>query len=193
MNVILNTDSKIFHRKGCIHITRMRKDIQQSIDYEEALSKRYLPCSCCSTPKKLTKDLKKKGFDTIWDRKYDACCIRTDVGFWRAVYSYKTYKWVLYHMNNSGTKCFDPNSSNEELLNGAFHLQKDFSPNGEFDNIIKYIGAHEHSVRVKRGDYRNLPKKYRRAEKNRKKRKGIREVRKLINQLEKERKIKGEH
>lgn len=187
MDVVLSKNSKIFHQTNCTYVHRMKHGNQRVMNYADALRAGYVPCSCCSFVNGLTKKLKNDGFDSSWDGIRDGCCIRTDVGFWKIKWEDFTKKWVLYHMNSDGSKCFDPSLSNEELMNGAFHRQLHVKPTRNIEDFIRYIGSHEHSVRVKNGDYRNLPKKWRNAEKNRKKRKGLREVRKLIKQIERER------
>ena len=186
MRVAVSKNSKIFHHVGCGYLHGSTVSVKQAFEYETALGLGYLPCSRCSHSNKMVKNLRKDGFNSSWDRERDACCLRTDVGFWKTLYN--NGKWVLYHQNNGGTKCFDPNKSTEELMNGAFHRQKDVAETKNFEDIVRYIGGHEHYIRVKQNDYRKLPKKYRDAEKKRRRRKGLREVRKLMKQLEKEHK-----
>lgn len=194
MDVFVCKGSKIYHEDFCPYLRRTKK--KQRMSEDTALRKGYCGCKFCTGIKGIAYRYKQILGDEfavfVQTEPEDILCIRTNCGFWKVVWREQRL-WILFHMNNHGYKCFNPNFPNKMLVNGKFHRQQDVQPSESLKPIIKYIKEHDKNLKVMEDDYRKLPKNtkeqrknYKRA-KNRKRKMEIQRVNRLFKQLEKER------
>lgn len=191
---VVSKDKKIYHDSWCPYAKNIKSDNKwQTSNFRELRKQGYKPCSFCQRPPGIAyyyRTIEK--LDCMFDKFSNSICVKTNIGFWKAVYGKEDRLWRLYHMNSFGRDHFDPDLNPKELVKGRFHRQKDVAPQESFETVLNYILAHDKNKRIIQDDYRKLPKsskqdrKYYYAAKNRKKRHDINKVFKLFDKIKME-------
>lgn len=180
---------KVYHENFCPYILRTERKNRKTIDELEAIRYHYRECSFCRSVRGLVYKYRKSGLDTSFDPIDNAMCIRTEVGFWKAIWVDEEQKWKLFHCNHGD---FAPEKPSRLLMRGHFHRQRDVPLTSSLSKIVAYILRHDESLIKCEGDYRKMPKntpkqrKYYNRAKNRAKKKSIRNVYKILDQIKME-------
>ena len=192
--VSIGRGSKTYHAEDCPYVKRITKKHRMILTEGSAIYKGYCGCKLCTGVRGTTRKWRLLGYDCSYDQVDDAVCIRTDFGFWKAIWRPEPGEWHLFHMNNHGYKCFNAELSTKKLARGSFHRQEDFHPTAKFNKIIQYVTDHDKNRKIILDDYRKMPKntpkqrKYFRQAKERKKRNAIRRVEEIFKSLESDKK-----
>ena len=196
--------SNIYHETWCPYAKKIQLKYRRNVDIETAKECGYKECRYCGgmhgTYKTLIRDPGSYGkmrrkFAISYDRKDNALCFRSDIGFWKILRNNVTGKMYLYHLNKSN---FSPNVSDKYLMRRLFHRQTDVAPTSNLARIIQYIYEHDKAKRMMwDGDYRKLPQKTKKQKQYYKKarqkqiRKEINRVNDIFAKLEREEQIKN--
>ena len=135
---------KVFHELWCPYIARLDRSEYITIDEGKAVHDGYCPCKFCRSVKGYVykyKDL--EGGEVSYDPVDDALCVKTNVGFWKVLWSESSLEWRLFHMNHAGWKGFDANKPAKELMRGSFHRQEDMKTSRSLTRILEYIIRHD--------------------------------------------------
>lgn len=187
--LVSRTGKKVYHENFCPYILRTKKKNRKTLNEEEAKNLGYHECSFCRSAVGLAYKYRNSGLVTSYDSVDNAVCVRTDVGFWKAIWMDDGQKWKLFHLNHGD---FDLKKKPKELMRCHFHRQRDVPLTDSLGSIIAYIRRHDESVKTYEGDYRKMPtatpmqRKYKKRAKNREKKKSIRNVYKILDQIKME-------
>lgn len=179
----------VFHENFCPYTRKIKKENRIFISDFEAERRGYHECSFCRSAKGMAYKYRSGEFQTAYDPEADAMCIRTEVGFWKLIWSTNVEGWKLFHLNHCD---FDPKASSKELMKRGFHHQWDVTPTPSISKMIAYIRHHDSDFARYGNDYHKMPtqtpqqKKYRKHAKNRAKKKSIRNVYKILNEIKME-------
>lgn len=132
---------------------------------EQAKSRGYHECSWCCGIHGQFLDLKNNSlgyeqklinfFRISWDPRTKGICFRTNIGFWKIIWSDYEEGYKLWHLNR---KYFHPESTDRKLMSGSFHRQVDFDVTKRIGSVMRYIYNHDKAKKVIEEDYRKLPK-----------------------------------
>lgn len=184
---------RVYHKVGCIYARRIKGDNKLKLTADKAEGRHYCECSYCGglkgdfrVTKNVIRHLKKTGeAECIYDKDTDTVYISTDNGFWKFYMCEDIGKYVLYHGN-----VYNKSMNFDEATHGGFHRQKDVKATDSMTTIVNYIIAHDKAKTIIKENYRNLQKhtkkqkKYYRQAKNRVKRKAIKNVHSIFDELE---------
>ena len=182
--------SKTFHERWCPYKNRIRNAIE--IEENEAKSKGYCECKFCRSTKGLAYRYRKQpmiGLESYYDPIDDALCFKTKAGFWKLIWYENELAWHLFHLNHG---CFWESRPAEHMMRRTFHRQIDMQPTSSIAKIASYIQKHDENYTKTDGDYHKMPKtskkqkKYYKQAKKRAKKKSIRNVFKILDELKKE-------
>ena len=179
-----------YHEDFCPYVKRMTR--RKRMSETKAKEKGYCECKFCHSVRGLVYKYKKLPpfRDISYDKVDDAFCIRTNVGFWKLIWSKRKQTWALWHMNGRGSNCFDASKKNEELMRGSFHRQDRFLPTSSIMEAINYIESHDRNYDIAEHD--NIKKLNRgskkqklhyRQQRNRKRKESLYNVYKIIDEL----------
>ena len=179
----------IYHTEACPYAKRIKYRNRRYLSIKE-MDEKYTPCLFCHDEKRYLK-LWLKFFDTkvfeeleIKQASYNVAYVRTKAGFWKIFLTSEKH-FILYHRN-----IYENDKSFEELIYGDFHRQSDVNGKLSLEKILIYIKEHDNAKTIMNEDWRNLPtktrkqKKYYKAAEKRDKRRQIRNVLSLFEQLE---------
>ena len=188
-DVVVSKEGEVFHENFCPYLLRTKRKNRKTVSEEEAKKRGYRECCFCRSVKGLVYKYRKNGFETFYDAVDNAVCIQTEVGFWKAIWLDEEQEWRLFHLNHGD---FDSKKSPKQRMRGHFHRQKDVLQTSSLAKIVFYIRRHDESLLKSEGDYHNLPRStptqrkfYDRAKK-RAKRKSVRNVYKILDQIKME-------
>lgn len=188
-DVLVSRVGDVYHENFCPYILRIERKNRKTLSEEEAQRRGYRECSFCRSVKGLVYKYRKSGCDSYYDPVDNALCLRTDVGFWKIIWMDEEQQWKLYHCNHG---CFSPEKDPKKLMRGHFHRQKDVPLTSSLGKIVAYIRRHDESLVKCEGDYRKMPKstpkqrRYYKHAKNRARKKSIRNVYKILDQIKME-------
>ena len=187
--------AKTYHdpMAGCPYARHIKKENRIQVSENKAKNKGYCGCRLCTGLGGLAYKYKKRGFDCLYDSVSNSVCMKTDVGFWKAIWYDDEQKFHLFHMNGHGYKCFKHDLPSNVLVAGKFHRQADVLPTSHFGNILKYILDHDKNKRIIMNDgIQKMPKntakqrKYYKQAKKRKRKNDLRRLDRIFKQLESE-------
>lgn len=187
--LVSRNGKKVFHENFCPYILRTERKSRKTIDEEEAEEKGYRECAFCRSVKGIVYKYRMSGFDAFYDSVDNAVCIRTDVGFWKAIWEEEEQQWKLFHMNHGD---FNPEKDPKRMMRSHFHRQRDVMPSTSLAKLVAYIQRHDDSILRYEDDFHKMPKtspkqrKYYKHAKNRAKKKSIRNVYKILDQIKME-------
>lgn len=188
MVYVTRTGKKVYHDDFCPYIAKKENLIVLGESVAE--ERGYRPCKFCFSSKGIVFKCRHIiGVQSIYDPVDDAVCFRTKVGFWKVIWRDNIGKWHLFHLNSGK---FDPNAKSKNLMRRSFHRQYDLRETESIDKVLRYILEHDKSMFNSEGDYRKLPKntkkqkRYYNQAKKRAKRKSVRNVYKLLDQIKME-------
>lgn len=194
MDVVISKYTKgAYHEVWCPYVKKMQRSHRMYLSEEKAVKRGYCECKYCHSPRGYVTKYKKDHTihsDISYDPVDDAFCVRTKVGFWKLIWRDNIQRWQLFHMNHSGWDCFNPKLSNEKLMRGSFHRQLDFAPTTSLKKAISYIEEHDKVYALSKDGVKNLPENNsknrhnKKRVKNAQKRKSIRNVYKIFEELE---------
>jgi hypothetical protein len=187
--VVSRENKKVFHENYCPYARKIKLENRLFISDFEAERRGYHECKFCRSVKGMAYKYKckSKKFQTSYDPKADALCIRTDVGFWRVIWSQEEEGWKLFHLNHGD---FNSNLETKVLMRRRFHRQWDVVETTNLKKIFDYIRHHDSDYAKYGNDYHKMPtqtsqqKKYRQHAKNRARKKSIRNVYKILDQIQ---------
>lgn len=181
-----------FHEDYCPYVKRIRRENRKLIPEHVAVEHGYCECKFCRNVKGIVYKYRKKGFTNIsYDAVDNAFCVRTDVGFWKLIWRNVSQDWHLFHMNHGGRGHFDNTLPSKELARGSFHRQRDFLPTVHISKALRYIEDHDKNYRIAEEDLKKMPKStakqrnHYRYHKKRKRQESIRNVYKILDQINK--------
>ena len=190
--IVSNKERTAFHEDYCPYVRRIKKENMKFIPEREALRRGYCECKFCRNVKGIVYKYRKKGYKNVcYDPVDNAFCIRTDVGFWKLIWSDSSQDWRLFHMNHGGRGHFDSTLPNKTLMRGSFHRQKDLLPVVHISKALKYIEKHDLNYRMAEEDIKEMPKNtaaqrnHYRYHKKRKRKESIRNVYKILDEISK--------
>ena len=178
-----------FHENFCPYARKIKNENRLILSEFEAERKGYHECSFCRSARGMAYKYRFGEFETAYDPSDEAMCIRSEVGFWKIIWSKNVEGWKLFHLNHCD---FDPKASSKELMRRGFHHQWDVTPTSSIPKIMKYIRNHDSDYARYGDDYHKMPtqtakqKKFRKHAKNRAKKKSIRNVYKILNEIKME-------
>jgi len=161
--ISISTRSKIYHKRGCPYIQKIKPDEKRTVDIDDPRYRGYRACKYCGGVrgwarifyKRPDRYDKEKRVKRCWfDKKTGYIFLKTAIGFWKAYFRQKDQKWLLFHLNY-----YDHSVSDKVLQNRKFHRQGDFRPTFEFDSLVNYIVSHDKNKEIAEKDYRKLPQK----------------------------------
>lgn len=198
MQVIASRNHKkgqiIYHRSRCMYEKRIHPDNKWSMDLEKAQKSRdFCACKYCEGlqgeikvhKKEIERWEKNENVVISFHGGTNAIYVKTNIGFWKFFIKDDSGKYYLYHLNK-----YDASMTEESLIHGEFHRQRDVKPTSSFFKLMNYIIEHDKAKIVIMDDYRKLPnktkkqKKYYRQAESRVRRKAIRKIDKLFAKLE---------
>ena len=189
-DVLVSRDgSKVFHENFCPYILKTKRKNRKTIDEFDAQMEGYRECKFCRSVKGLVYKYRKSGLDTFYDPVDNAACFRTEIGFWKAIWVDDEEKWKLYHCNHGS---FSLEKDPKRLMRSHFHRQRDVPLTTSLSQIVSYIRQHDESLQQYNGDYHKMPtntpkqKQYYKRAKNRAKKKSIKNVYKILDQIKME-------
>ncbi len=189
--VVGRNGKKVFHENFCPYALKIKEENRLFSDERHAKKDGYRECAFCRSVKGLVYKYRKSGFDTFYDPVDNAVCIRTEVGFWKAIWMDDSEDWKLFHLNRGD---FDPKVRPSVLMRRRFHRQKDVPQTESLAHIVMYIRRHDKDMKTYDGDYHKMPRqtpkqrKYYKHAKNRAKKKSVRNVYKILDQIKMEEK-----
>jgi hypothetical protein len=194
MDVVISKYTRgAYHETWCPYARKIQRTHRAYLSEEKAIRRGYTECKYCHSPRgfvtKYQKDPSIKS-DISYDPVDDAFCVRTNVGFWKLIWRNNVQNWQLFHMNHTGWDCFNPELPNKKLMRGSFHRQIDFSSTTSLRKAISYIEEHDKVYALAKNGIKNLPEnnsknRYNKKRvKNAQKRKSVRNVYKIFEELE---------
>lgn len=149
--VSFESKSKVYHKPGCHHISRIKKRNQIEMTKGEAERAGFRICRCCNGMghhKRAEKHVlehyeKEKGMEF----KYidGILYAKTDFGCWKMVYVRGEQRIVLYHRNHT-----DKELNFEEPQYEFYHRQHDVPHSGSISHYLKYIYEHDRFKKAER-------------------------------------------
>lgn len=189
--IVGRNGKKVFHENFCPYALKIKPENRIFPDNKTLKKKGYRECSFCRSVRGLVYKYRKSGFDTFYDPVDNAVCIRTEVGFWKAIWMDEEENWKLFHLNRGD---FDSNVKPSILMRRRFHRQKDVLQTESLAHIVAYILRHDKDMKIYDGDYHKMPRqtakqrKYYKSAKNRAKKKSVRNVYKILDKIKMEEK-----
>lgn len=188
-------NKKIFHEPFCPYAKRITQKYRVQVPDNIAVKEGLCECKFCRSVKGMVYKYRNfSGYEVSYDKKDDALCVRTPVGFWKAIWRENIQRWHLFHMNGKGWHHFNSELPTKILMRGAFHRQDYFPPTGSLNKVMKYIRSHDECLRqADEHGVNSMPQStpkqrlHYRQQKKRKRKEGIRNVYKILEELEKER------
>lgn len=196
-DVMISTRERgVFHEIYCPYAKRISKKYRRQVPEKIALEKGYCECKFCRSVRGIVykyRDI--SDYEISYDKVDNAMCVRTPIGFWKLIWYENVQLWHLFHMNGKGWKHFNPELPTKTLMRGSFHRQDSFIPSSSANSAMKYIQSHDQSLQIanERG-LKSLPQStpkqrlHYRQQKNRKRKEDLRNLYKIFDQLEKEKK-----
>lgn len=188
--------SETFHEWWCPYKARIK--IFTMLDEQDARNKGYCECKFCRSTKGLAYRYRKWpliGLDSFYDPIDDALCFKTKAGFWKLIWYENELAWHLFHLNHG---CFWENRPVKHMMRRTFHRQTDMQPTSSVAKIANYIIKHDENYTRTDGDYHKMPrtskkqKKYYQQAKKRARKKSVRNVYKILDELNQNGSKKGE-
>lgn len=195
-----NSKKRVYHESWCMYVPRkalfgkLRSWTSSSKSVATDLG--YTECKWCGGMHglylRLREENRHNDISLCYDRDNNRICFRTNCGFWNVRLGDNGYFW-LYHLNHG---LFDPEAKDTELMLRKHHRQKDVKETDDIYYIMEYISRHDRMKPIVDKDWRKLPKttkkkrKYYNQAKRRAERKAIRNLDKIFEQIEQERKEK---
>lgn len=202
MEVIVSkkTRYQVYHRPECVCLSRMDKENRQVMSRQEAEATGYHTCRCCGSGKyDGTWFTPESARFTEWEEKYhisidfmtrnQVIYVRTNIGCWRISRSSSTGYYILFHMNNCKNN-YDRQMPLSQVKGRPYHRQGDVKPSETIHKLLVYIYNHDKAKVTIMDDYRKLPRnttkqrKYYRQAKNAERRKSIKKVYAIFEELE---------
>lgn len=185
MVLVARNGRKIYHDTFCPYVAD--KNNFTVLGEPVAVERGYRPCKFCFSIRGIVfKCRHVHQLESIYDPVDDAVCIRTDVGFWKVIWRENSGRWHLFHLNSGK---FDPKAPSKNLMRRSFHRQYDLRETPSINKVVNYIREHDKSIVDTEGDYHKLPKttkkqkRYYEQAKKRAKRKSVRNVYKILDEL----------
>ena len=184
-----NTKHPVYHTEVCPYAKRIRYKNKMILADNSPDFNNYRPCVCCMSDDRYLRfwanDMKNV-HKTVGVKQIGnyALYVKTNAGFWK-IHVDENKQFVLFHRNK-----YDQDMTMKELIVGDYHRQKDVSRTYSLDKIFRYIKEHDKAKLIMDEDYRKLPtktkkqKKYYKSAERRDKRKQVRNVFSLFDQLE---------
>lgn len=193
--IISKKEKSTFHEPFCPYVRRIKKENRRAMSEERAKVKGYCECKFCRNVKGVVYQYRMSGYKNLsYDKVDNAFCVRTDVGFWKLLWRDNTQDWHLFHMNHGGRGGFDSKLSDKQLMRGSFHRQRDFLPTVRVGKALHYIEEHDKNYRIAEEDLKKMPRNtpqqrnHYNYHKKRKRRESIRNVYKILDELNKKEK-----
>ena len=200
MEVIVSEKSRyhVYHRPECVCVTRMAKKNQKIMSRQQAEDNGYHACRCCGGGKYDGSWFSSESarFEE-WEEEYhmsidyasrnQVIYVRTDIGCWRISRRANTGYYDLFHRNN-----YNSTMMLCQAKAGGYHRQGDVKPSETIHKLLVYIYNHDKAKVIIMDDYRKLPRRTARQRKYYKqaqradRRKSIRRVYNIFDQLERE-------
>lgn len=196
-DVVFSRESKkVFHEFYCPYAKRIANNHRVRVPEEIALKEGVQECKFCRSVRGMVYKYRELSDYEISYDSIDKCvCVKTPVGFWKIFWRETTQCWHLFHMNSKGRDCFNPELSSKVLMRGAFHRQDGYLPTGSLNKAMKYIRSHDECYKqAEEHGIKSMPQHtpkqrlHYRQQKNRKRKESIKNVFKIFDQLEKEKK-----
>lgn len=151
---------KIYHNQFCTYVYRIKEDNRVPIyTIEDAKSKGYRACNCCSfMGKKYREELKdissyiKDNHMRIWIDD-DEVYVETRIAAWKITSPGKSKKLYLYHAN---TENFRFCKKAKGKIIRTYHAQRDASSN-TIIGYLKYINHHDAWRETVVDEYKKMP------------------------------------
>lgn len=142
--VSFESKSKVYHKPGCHHVTRMKSENQVTMTKREAEAAGFRICRCCNSMahhRRVESNViehykNKKGMQFFYNK--GILYIKTEIGCWKVVYSRGEQRLVLYHRNHSKR---DVNFNAPQYE--AYHRQGDVPHSGSISHYLDYIYEHD--------------------------------------------------
>lgn len=194
---------KVYHKPYCPYAKRMDKKYRRNVIMDYALSKGYRACSCCYGIHGTYLELKifpmaypeeLKNMKLSYDFKWKTICFRTKNEFWKVGWNDYENGYKLFHLNSD---CYDERLTDQELMKGKFHRQKDVKSTSRLGNLIIYMDRHNKAKEIMEDDWRKLPKNtkeqkhYYKQAKKRERKRSIRRVNEIFEELERSKQTNG--
>ncbi len=190
LSLATNKKHAVYHTEACPYSKRIKFKNRMMVSYSKLIDSEYQPCACCTNDNRYLKLWLKffegKGYHDLEIRQFDnrVAYIRTKVGFWK-IFLADNREYILYHRN-----VYDKDKSFEELTHGSFHRQQDVKGTHSLEKILNYVKEHDKAKVIMDQDWRMLPtrtkrqKKYYKSAERRDKRRQVKNVFSLFDQLE---------
>ncbi len=190
--ISMENNTKIYHKNGCRYTHRILSQNFYQTTRKDARRYGFRCCRYCNSMNHhfkteehvLDNYAEQYGFTYKYDN--GMLYVKTEIGFWKLVYSRKEEKIAIYHRNDAAEPVNMDNPEQEQ-----FHRQKDIDYSTSIAGCLNYIYQHDKfKAAVLRGDkdIRYSSKKYEKTAAKREVRSSIRRVNYLFSVLEKENK-----
>lgn len=193
--VYASRDSKTYHEAWCPYAKRLKH--KELIQEEKARERGQCECKFCRSARGIVyryRYLLLGEIECLYDKVDDAICFKTDAGFWKLVWM-EDQAWHLFHLNHG---CFWKERPADQMMRRKFHRQVDVLPSTSVAKIVNYIREHDKNLVRTDGDYRKMPRstkkqqKYYNRAKKRAKKKSVRNVYKILDEINQNGSQKGE-
>ena len=153
--VSLKAKSKVYHKPGCHHVSKMTESNQVVMSLARAERKGYRICRCCNSmahhkraeQTTIAHYTDKKGMEFQFIK--GALYVKTEVGCWKMVYIKGERRMVLYHRNATSRELNFHIPQYEK-----YHRQKDVPYADSIAHYLHYIYEHD---RFKQAEIKGEP------------------------------------
>lgn len=190
--ISFESKTNVYHKPGCRYLKRILPQNYYEISKHEAITHGYRSCRCCNSMDNHYRweehTLKHYHENKDMEFKYEDGILyaKTEMGFWKLVYSRHLEKIAIYHRNASDNPV-DMNNLKDE----RFHRQKDIQYAETIEALLSYIYEHDKYKKAVSLGQKNIQyssKKYERSAAKRERRQNINRVNYLFRMLESEHK-----
>lgn len=154
-----------YHEEWCPYAKKIGKRYKRFLNKDEARRRGYQECSWCGGMHGIYLTLKKnpehfgkfgRNLHYYYDRKDQALCVRTDIGFWKILKNRAQEIYALYHLNS---RDFSQTAADKYLARRLYHRQTDVKDTDNAGFVLRYIYKHDKAREMMwNEDYRKLPK-----------------------------------